>query len=337
MTKEHSLVQQIKSWTGSNLIGDDCALLPGQQLASTDTLVEGTHFLPSISSYEDIGWKAAAVNLSDIAAMGGIPEHLLVSITLPTVFAKAQFARLYKGIIDCAREHKAAIVGGDLTTGAKLSLSLTVLGRFHENGCLRRSGAQPGDLVIVSGDFGASRAGLWYLQERASRELEKNEIKKDEIETIESKLTRSRFFRSCDAHRRPKPRLAAGWLLAKSAGSRAAAMDSSDGLADALVQIALSSNVSIEVDLDLLPIHSETREIASLAGADINQWALYGGEDYQLVGCVSEKTWQNWKQDLSSVFTVVGKVREGLGVKLKIGQKDGPPIELDKSFQQIFF
>jgi thiamine-monophosphate kinase len=294
--------------------------LPGQQLATTDSLVEGTHFLPSLSSYEDIGWKAVAVNLSDIAAMGGYPEHLLVAISMPPAFTREQFTRLYTGIVDCANTYKTRIVGGDLTSSPQLTLGLTVLGSWHENGCLKRSGARPGDLVIATGDFGASAAGLWYLQNETS-----------------GRSIRPLYVRTCGAHRRPVPRLADAWSLVKRSDSRGALMDSSDGLADALCQISWSSNVLIEVDLELVPIHDETRELATLAGVDVNNWALYGGEDYQLVGCLRSEIWDNYRHELSPSFSVIGRVLEGRGVKLKIGSADGPELELSRTFQQIRF
>ena len=296
-------------------------MLPRQQLATTDTLVEGTHFLTSISSYEDIGWKSVAVNLSDIAAMGGYPEHLLAGITLPPAFTREQFSRLYTGIIDCANTYKTRIVGGDLTAGAGLVLGITLLGSWHENGCLKRSGAEPGDLVIVTGDFGASAAGFWYLQ---------NEMNKEPS-------VRPRFPHACDAHRRPIPRLSEGWSLVKRADTRGALMDASDGLADALSQIASASNVCLEVDLELVPVHAETRALAQIAGVDPQTWVLYGGEDYQLVGCLRKEIWDNWSGELAPQFTVIGRVGEGRGVKLKLGEAEYPELDLGKSFQQIRF
>jgi thiamine-monophosphate kinase len=114
-------------------------------------------------------------------------------------------------------------------------------------------------------------------------------------------------------------------------------MDSSDGLADALCQLSWASNVLIEVDLKLVPIHDETRELATLAGMDVNEWALYGGEDYQLVGCVRPEIWDNYSDELKSSFLVIGRVSEGRGVKLKVGSADGPTVELARTFQQIRF
>jgi thiamine-monophosphate kinase len=321
VTQEHSIVQQIKTWTDSRFIGDDCAMLPRQQLATTDTLVEGTHFLTSLSSFEDIGWKAVAVNLSDIAAMGGYPEHLLVAISLPAQFTREHFSRLYSGIVDCATTFKTRVAGGDLTAGPNLVLSLTALGSWHENGCLTRSGARDGDLVIATGDFGASAAGLWYLQNHSQQ----------------GPALRPRFPHASGAHRRPQPQLSAGWALVKRTASEGALMDTSDGLADALVQISHASNVSMDIDLASVPIDEETVNLAALAGIDPVHWALYGGEDYQLVGCLRREIWDNWQHELAAHFVVIGRVASGRGVKLRNGNQEGPKLDLDNTFQQIRF
>ncbi|HEY9682563.1 MAG TPA: thiamine-phosphate kinase [Oculatellaceae cyanobacterium] len=320
-SQEHSIVQQIKTWTNSRFIGDDCAMLPRQQLATTDSLIEGTHFLTSVSSFEDIGWKSVAVNLSDIAAMGGYPEYLLVAISLPAQFTREQFSRLYSGIIDCANTFKTRVAGGDLTAGPNLVLSLTALGSWHENGCLTRSGAKDGDLVIATGDFGASAAGLWYLRNNS--------------QSIPG--APPCFPHAAAAHRRPQPKLTAGWALVKRTASEGALMDASDGLADALVQIAHASNVSMDIDLSSVPVHEETRNLAGLAGVDPLHWALYGGEDYQLVGCLRKEIWDNWEQELATHFVVIGRVSRGRGVNLRNAGKEGAKLDLDNAFQQIHF
>jgi thiamine-monophosphate kinase len=322
-TQEHSIIHQIKDWTGSKFIGDDCAMLPGQVLATVDTLVEGTHFLTSISSFEDIGWKSVAVNLSDIAAMGGVPEYMLVSLTLPASFTRHEFKRLYSGIIDCSQTYRTQVVGGDLTSGPQLVLSITVLGAWHKNGCLRRSGARPGDLIVATGDFGASAAGFWFLQNRGNAPVQK--------------LRRPRFPYATTAHQRPVPRLEESWALVDGFGSRGALMDTSDGLGDALWQIATASKVLMQVDLNRVPVHFETRKIAALAKTDVQSWVLYGGEDYQLVGCAPEEIWDNWDHELKTQFAVVGRVLSGEGVELIRGEQKGPPLELSKAFQQIHF
>src|SRR5579871_54710 len=116
LTSEQQLVETIKGWADNSFIGDDCAVLPGGLLATTDSLVEGTHFVTGWTSYRDLGWKACAVNLSDIAAMAGRPRYVLVSLTVPSTMRRVDFRDFYESFISCARTYRAQVVGGDLTT-----------------------------------------------------------------------------------------------------------------------------------------------------------------------------------------------------------------------------
>jgi thiamine-monophosphate kinase len=307
-TCEHKLIDWIRSVAGGSYIGDDCAVLPGQSLITSDTLVEGTHFLRTLTALSDLGWKAVAVNLSDIAAMAGRPRQLLVNLTLPPDFSFPDFRRLYRSIVDCAGQYRTEIAGGDLTRGPVLSLTLTVLGEAHERGCLLRAGAREGDLVIVSGDFGASAAGLWLLQSGVPG-----------------------FMHPRRCHLRPCPRFGDAWELVEHSGGRGSLMDASDGLADALVQISRASQVGMAVDLNCVPVHPETLEVAKLAGVNYIDWVLYGGEDYELVGTVSASVWQNLGLSGRHRFTVIGKVTAGSAVTLSNGCQR--QIDLSQSFQ----
>ena len=267
--QEQELIDKIKDWTGSTKIGDDCAVLPGGSLASVDTLVDGVHFRTGSISFRDLGWKAVAVNLSDIAAMAGRPRHILVSISAPASLAERALAELYRGISECARSYRVEVAGGDLTGGPVLSISITALGEVHEQGVLLRSGARPGDLLVCTGDFGASAAGLHLLEQGESG---------------------GRHTYVIERHCRPVPRLCEAWALLRACGGRGALMDASDGLADAVIQLAMASGVSIELEAEKVPVHQECIEIAGLAGFDPLDWALYGGEDYELVGCIDRNS-----------------------------------------------
>ncbi len=322
ITPEQALVEQIKQWTGSKFIGDDCAVLPGQQLLTADSLVEGTHFRRSLSTLEDIGWKTVAVNLSDIAAMAGRPRYLIVSLTLPKVFSRQQFNQLYAGLVDCARTYKTRIVGGDLTSGSILVLSATVLGDQHEDGCMLRSGARAGDVIVVTGNFGASQAGLWYLTQP---------------QMVATRTRLSPFLHCPGVHRRPVPRLSESWALVQRTAGRGALMDASDGLADAIAQLGRASDVGMDVDLLRVPIHIETARLAAKAKVNPYDWALYGGEDYELVGCIPAEIWDNWVGAPDNPFTAIGKVTGDRGVRLRIGSKAGPELDMSKCFQQIRF
>ncbi|MDZ4834512.1 MAG: thiamine-phosphate kinase [Candidatus Melainabacteria bacterium] len=325
-TPEHQLVQRIKSWTGSRYIGDDCAVLPSGLLVSTDTLVEGTHFRLATTSLADLGWKAIAVNLSDIAAMGGRPRHLLVSVGFPATMSEREMESLYGGFVDCANRYRTRIVGGDLVKARDLTISVTVMGETHEHGVFTRSGAEVGDVVIVTGDFGASAAGFYLLEHGETETLSAAE---------QAGVWRAnRSGGTCvTRHRRPLPRLCESWALNRAALGAGALMDASDGLADALVQIARSSNVALRVDLKNVPVHDETLETAQKAGRDPLDWVLYGGEDYELVACISEQSWQRLQGFEHNPFKAIGIVEDGDGVSLTLGGKCGPDLDLEKCFQ----
>ncbi len=312
LTSEQKLVEDIKEWSGNKHIGDDCAILPGGQLVTADALVEGTHFITEEIGYENLGWKAAAVNLSDIAAMGGRPRHLVVSLTLPSNVKQTSVRQLMTSLIGCAKTYRANVVGGDLTAGPILVINVTVIGDVHESGCLTRSGAQVGDVVVVTGDFGASRAGLELVGK--------------------SKAEQEKYPYVWERHVKPKPRLCESWSLIRKTGNRGSLMDASDGLADALIQIARASQVGIEVNKSDIPIHPETVTVAKAYGADPVDWAFYGGEDYELVGTLPEKVWQGWKSNENNPFTEIGRVDSSAGVFLKTNEKR-IALDLKRSFQ----
>jgi thiamine-monophosphate kinase len=275
LTREQVLVKKIKEWTGSSYIGDDCAVLADGKLVSSDTLVEGTHFRLDFTNWRQLGWKSCAVNLSDIAAMAGRPRYLTVALTLPATCPDLEqsLEQFYLGFTQCARAFGAEIVGGDLTVGPHFVVNVTAIGESHESGLLLRSGAQPGDVVVVTGTFGSSAAGLELLLQGDSASL---------LEGREQLLL---------AHLEPRPRLAEALALVRLVGSRGALMDASDGLGDALWQIAEQSQVDIEVDLEAIPRSSAMTSFAHASGINPYQWALYGGEDYELVATISESDW----------------------------------------------
>lgn len=315
LTGEQKLIDSIKSWVGGSHIGDDCALIASQTLVSTDALVEGVHFRRDLMSLEQIGWKAVAVNLSDIAAMAGRPRYLFVTVCAPKDFTQNDFRSLYAGITECARQYRVIIAGGDVTASDKLMLSLTVIGDVHENGCLMRAGAKAGDVIIATGDFGASRAGLGRLLDGET----------------------SRSGHALERHIRPLPRLSEAWTLVSKTGSTGALMDASDGLADALLQIARASSVGLMIELGSIPIHEETKKIAAAAGADPIDWALYGGEDYELVGCIDANVWGEWRKEGSknNPFVPIGIVTDGDSIVLTRHGAAAPPLDMARCFQHI--
>jgi thiamine-monophosphate kinase len=289
-TREHRLIAGIKSWTGETLIGDDCAALPSGQLITCDLLVEGTHFTSPGISFADLGYKSLAVNLSDVAAMAGRPCCAVVGLSLPEQVSDQQVEEYFAGLLECARAHHCRIVGGDLTAGPCIAVSITVLADAHEDGVMMRSGACPGDVVVLTGDLGASAAGLWLI---------KNQVE---------------GYTHCrQKHSRPLPRFEPAWSLIRQTGGQGAMMDASDGLADALVQVASQSKCGIAVQQELIPVHPQTRQVAALAGVDWTNWALYGGEDYELVACLRPAHWEALRCSAPRAFVPIGSVTDRPG------------------------
>jgi thiamine-monophosphate kinase len=252
-------------------IGDDTAVLlpqPGARLlATTDLLVEDVHFRRAWASPFDIGWKAMAVNLSDIAGKGGRPLWALVGLALPAPVDPAEVEALYEGMRQAAAPHGVAIVGGDTATSPHgWFINVTLLGE-HEGSPRLRSGAEPGDAVAVTGTLGRSAAGLAVLEAGRARVAA---VRPEALEAVTS------------AHLRPTARVAEGrWLGAT--GSVHAMMDCSDGLATDLAHICRDSGVGARVPLDRLPVDPAAREVAGGLGANALSWATSGGEDFELL------------------------------------------------------
>jgi len=236
-------------------IGDDGAVLAPdaarQQIQVIDTLVEGVHF-PHDTDPSDIAYRAVAVNLSDIAAMGGRPRWMTLALTLPN--ANEQWLESFAaGLFEAADEFDVALVGGDTTSGPLVVVTVSITGEVRPGAALLRSGAKPGDAIYVTGTFGDAAAGLRLLQRGESND--------DLVQ---------RFLR-------PTARIEIGAALA---GKATAAIDVSDGLAGDLRKLLAASGVGGEIQIERLPISDALR----LAGSEEQQyqWALCGGDDYEL-------------------------------------------------------
>jgi thiamine-monophosphate kinase len=251
-------------------VGDDAAVLrptPGRRLVvTTDVLVEGRHFGGAFSEPEDWGWKAVAVNLSDLAAMGAAARWLLVALTVPDQASLTLLQRLYAGIGEACEAFAVALVGGDTSGGPALSLAVTALGEADR--AVTRAGARPGDRLVVSGPLGAAAAGLALLErdDQPAREL------------------LGRFPGLAAAHRRPRPELATGMRLAHAGAT--AMIDLSDGLAGDALHLAEASGVGIELHDAAVPLAPGVAEAAALLGRDPAELALGGGEDYLLAAAL---------------------------------------------------
>ncbi len=249
-------------------IGDDAAVFKTASgdafMVTTDLLAEGVHFIKDEISGFDLGRKSLAVNLSDIAAMGGVAEQAFVSLAIPNDCAMSYVEELYAGMKSLAGRHGVNILGGDTAGSASgLFISVTVTGTAPEADILYRSGARPGDRIFVTGALGDSRAGLYLIL---------NKIKTNDPPL--SALKR--------AHLRPKAYLDEGRFLAARGGVHAA-IDVSDGLSSDLGHIASRSRVGARIHADRLPVSEDLVEFCRRFDADPADYALRGGEDYVLL------------------------------------------------------
>jgi thiamine-monophosphate kinase len=255
-------------------IGDDCAVLsstPGRVLLFTaDMLVQDIHFMISKIPFYQLGRKAVAVNLSDIAAMGGRPLVSLISLAIPAETEVDAIQELYRGMGDICEHHGLAIGGGDTVASPdKLVINVSVIGDAKENKVLYRSGASPGDKIYVTGYVGDSMAGLKILT---------NEITPPE--------GMDHYF--IKAHNDPTPLVETGRSIATS-GLASAMIDLSDGLLSDLGHICEESRVGALLFAEKIPLSSELKMLADSAGFNLLDLALSGGEDYQLLFTVPEE------------------------------------------------
>lgn len=248
-------------------IGDDCALLTptvGMQLAvSTDLLTEGVHFDCSYTPAHLLGRKSLAVNLSDLAAMGARPRAFFLSLALPPNSSFPYLESLLDGLAEIAAEYDCILAGGD-TCGSRsgLSISVTIIGEQHPERMLMRTGARPGDLIWVTGTLGDAAAGLHQAQSGVR---------------YDPSGMQHLLLRQFD----PTPRVALGHALAES-GCIHSMIDISDGVFGDLGHIIRASQVGAEIMLSQLPLSPAYRRYTASNGDDLWEWALTGGEDYEL-------------------------------------------------------
>lgn len=295
-------------------IGDDCAALrrgSRTDVYTTDTLVDGVHFRAGEISWADLGWKAIAVNLSDIAAMGARPLASLVTLGLPGDTDPRRLDEMYRGMAAATSEYGGAVIGGDIVRSPVLFITVAMSGEAAANAdgevaLLRRDAAQPGDRVAVTGTLGDSGGGLQALR---------------------AGLSGAAVDRLAKAHHRPRPRVRQGRLLV-SRGVRAA-MDVSDGLVDDLGKLCAASGTAAVVRSDRLPASDELRDTFP------DEWlslALGGGEDYELLFTAPPQLMESVVTALEMPATVIGEIVAGdgddAGRRVAVIDADGRPVEV---------
>jgi len=312
---EFGLIERLASVLGAEPpldlivgIGDDAAAWrAGDQvmLATTDTLAEGVHFLPEFSPWADVGWKALAVNVSDIAAMGGAHQlFALVTLALPLESEVSFAEELYGGLMECAREYSVTVAGGDIVRAPQVSLTIALIGRAlmrdGEPLLMRRDGAKAGDVIAVTGTLGDSTAGLWRLRKGA---------------TEEDALVR--------AHLRPLPRLAEAQEAARV--GIVCAIDVSDGLLQDLGHICERSGLGAEVREASLPLSDDLR---AAYPEDAVVLACSGGEDYELLITGDEGTVQRVGEEISAALTVIGRMVDSTEHRPRLLDRDGREVRV---------
>jgi thiamine-monophosphate kinase len=265
-------------------VGDDCAVLKiGEStwVAASDMLTQGHHF-KEWAAPETVGYKAVAVNASDVAAMGGTPRFVLTSGGAPD---PETALRCFEGVAEACERFGIYPLGGDTTRADALTVDVAILGELHTRPVLR-SGTKPGDLLAVTGELGAGAAGLLVLEHDTSG-----------------------YDRLVRRYLRPEPRLQAGRAAAELGAG--AMMDLSDGLASDVRRVCDRSGVGCDVDLDLLPVENDTAELARSLGYDPEVLAATGGEDYELLISAPEQVLDALKESMALPLTVIGEVTPG--------------------------
>jgi len=294
-------------------IGDDAAAWQGDdsiQLASVDSFIEGVHFTPETTPWPEVGGKALAANLSDIAAMGGIPRYALVSLALPDNSQVEDIAALYNGMLKFAKQYGVTIIGGDISRAPLVAISITILGSNPTKNVLTRSSAQAGDIVAVTGNLGAAAAGMEIV--KSQRHLGKE---------AENRLE--------DAFLHPTPRIAEGLLLVEQGVKTA--IDISDGLVADLGQICKASQVAARIEVERVPIEPAVKTAFKAKALEL---ALSGGEDYELLFTASAEIVAKVKKAASVPVTTIGEIVAGKGVSLV--DKQGKPFKLSKAGWEHF-
>lgn len=244
-------------------VGDDAAVLElaGPVVATCDIQVEGVHFTWALCGPGDIGWRAIAVNLSDIAAMGGTPRFVLISLALPAEMHVETVEGVYRGIAEISTQHAVIVAGGNVSsTPGPMVIDVAALGEAER--AIPRSGARPGDRVWMTGTAGKSAAGRFLAANPDAH-----------VPGGDALIV---------AYRRPTPRVEMGKVLARALAV-SAMIDTSDGTASDLLHLAEASKVGVRMEVGRLPIPAGLADAAGLAGRDPDAWALAGGEDYELL------------------------------------------------------
>lgn len=286
--------------------GDDAAVVrpPGRALCvTTDALVEGVHFSRSYATLADVGYKALAVNLSDLAAMGATPDWFVCCLATPRRFSRSQVKDVAHGMSLAARRYRIRLIGGNFSASRELSVTITAAGTFRHRRWMTRKGARAGDWLYVSGELGEARLGLELLRKGQRGPAARRQL-------------------------RPTPRLRLGIV---ASGYARAAIDVSDGFAQDLSHVCVASSIGAEVDVARLPIGRSLKK--TLPPRKQIEFALAGGEDYELILAVPSRRAAAFERACAQIgerVTRVGEFVRGSLVHLRQGGTSIPaPLGFD--------
>jgi len=329
---EKGLLERLQQFCPPEIVGDDAAVVttqPGKSLVvTTDMLVDGVHFSDRTTTPEATGWRAAAANLSDLAAMGASPLGLTIALGVPNDTPVNWIEQLYQGITQCLQKFDTFILGGDVCRSPVMTISITAFGEVHPERIIRRSTAQVGDAIVATGVHGASRAGLELLLQPETKQSFSNSTQQKLIQ----------------AHQHPQPRLDVLPILweiisqfqlesASECKIHVAGMDSSDGLADAIVQLCQMSQVGAKLERSQIPLADELKDWSSPQALE---WALYGGEDFELVLCLPLIIAQALVECLGDQAAIIGEIIEEPVVYLADRAGKTPDeLNLNRGFQHF--
>ncbi len=312
---EQGLLKLIQPYCVPNSIGDDGAIVrvPAdcELVVTTDVLVDGVHFSDRTTTPYDVGWRSVAANLSDLAAMGAAPLGITVGLSLPPELPVVWLEQLYTGMRDCLARYGTGIIGGDLTRSQVTTVAITALGTVQPARVIRRSTAQVGSAIVITGYHGNSHAGLQLL---LHPELGQHLTPEDRQILI-------------TAHQRPVPRLDVMPILdelCQTAGI--AGMDSSDGLADAIVQICRASGVGAIINQENIPI---APALVKMSPETALASALSGGEDFELVLCLPTPIALDLVARLGLGAAIIGRITQSPEILLIDARDRSARINLD--------
>ncbi|MEL6616688.1 MAG: thiamine-phosphate kinase [Bacteroidota bacterium] len=316
-------------------IGDDAAVLDigngRSQVLTTDLFVEGVHFDRTFAPMRTLGWKCIAASVSDVCAMNAVPTVATVALGLPNNVSVENAEALYTGIAQACERYGVSVAGGDISASARLVISVTVLGETESERVVTRAGASPGDALCLTGDVGASAAGLNLLLRGKEQTLGTPEASgattsgdgapTDEVPTLtdDAPLDLSQFPTPLERHLMPQARLDRVRLWREVGFQPTALIDVSDGVASEAHHLSIQSTVGIVVEAGLLPVHIQTMQAAERLAQRAETWALYGGEDFELMFTAPPEALEALPKDTYAVVGSVVEPEEGVALRMPDG------------------